>query len=103
MDDTAFFVPPEKAGRLATLYMGNRETRKIEEATTLFGNPAPTYLTAPQMESGGGGLVGTTMDYARFAQMLANKGQLDGVRILSPASVELNSQGVIKPVLCNAT
>jgi len=95
MNDTAFFVPADKAGRLATLYVGNRETQKIEEATTLFGNPAPTYLAAPTMESGGGGLVGTTMDYARFAQMIANKGQLEGVRILSPASVELMGTNVI--------
>ena len=49
----------------------------------------PTYLEPPSMESGGGGLVGTTSDYARFAQMVVNKGELDGVRILSPASVEM--------------
>jgi CubicO group peptidase (beta-lactamase class C family) len=47
------------------------------------------------MESGGGGLVSTTMDYARFCQMMLNKGQLDGVRILSPASVELMDTNVI--------
>ena len=95
MDDTAFFVPADKASRLAAVYVGNRETRKIEEAINIFGNPMPTYLTPPNMESGGGGLVGTTMDYARFAQMIANKGELDGVRILSPASVELMGTNVI--------
>ena len=47
------------------------------------------------MESGGGGLVSTTMDYARFCQMMLNKGELDGVRILSPASVELMDTNVI--------
>lgn len=95
MNDTAFFVPADKAGRLAAVYVGNRETRKIEEAVNIFGNPMPTYLSPPPMESGGGGLVGTTMDYARFAQMIANKGQLEGVRILSPASVELMGTNVI--------
>jgi CubicO group peptidase (beta-lactamase class C family) len=43
------------------------------------------------------------MDYARFCQMLLNKGQLDGVRILSPASVELMGTNVIpKNVLVNS-
>lgn len=95
MNDTAFYVPADKASRLATLYVGNRETRKIEEAKTIFDNEAPTYLSPPAMESGGGGLVSTTMDYARFAQMIANKGTLEGVRILSPASVELMGTNMI--------
>jgi CubicO group peptidase (beta-lactamase class C family) len=89
MNDTAFHVPPAKAARLAEVYAGNRDTGKIEATKTIFERPLPTYLTPPNMESGGGGLVGTTMDYARFAQMIANGGSLDGVRILSPASVEL--------------
>lgn len=103
MNDTAFYVPPAKASRLAAVYMGNRETGKIEEAKALFGRPMPTYLTPPVMESGGGGLVSTTMDYARFAQMLANGGELDGVRILSPASVELMGTNAIpKDVLVSS-
>ncbi|HEY8617700.1 serine hydrolase domain-containing protein [Phenylobacterium sp.] len=103
MNDTAFYVPAAKAARLAPVYVGNRETGKIEEARRLFGNDLPTYLTPPRMESGGGGLVGTTMDYARFAQMIASKGELDGVRILSPASVEMMGTNVIpKNVLVNS-
>jgi CubicO group peptidase (beta-lactamase class C family) len=89
MTDTAFYVPKEKATRLAAVYVGNQKTGKIEEALKLFSFDMPTYLEPPSMESGGGGLVGTTSDYARFAQMLVNKGELDGVRILSPASVEM--------------
>jgi len=89
MTDTAFYVPRDKAGRLAAVYVGNPKTGKIEEANDLFGGGMPTYLEPPSMESGGGGLVGTTSDYARFAQMVANKGELDGVRLLSPASVEM--------------
>jgi len=95
MNDTAFFVPADKASRLAAVYVANKDTKQIEEAKAIFGNDLPTYLTAPVMESGGGGLVGTTMDYARFAQMIANKGELEGVRILSPASVELMGTNVI--------
>ncbi|WP_374468400.1 serine hydrolase domain-containing protein [Phenylobacterium sp.] len=103
MQDTSFYVPPAKAGRLAALYVGNRDTGQIEEAKRIFGSDLPTYLSPPNMESGGGGLVGTTMDYARFAQMIANKGELDGVRILSPASVELMGTNVIpKNVLVNS-
>ena len=52
-------------------------------------------VRATAMESGGGGLVSTTMDYARFSQMVLNGGELDGVRILSPASVELMGTNVI--------
>jgi CubicO group peptidase (beta-lactamase class C family) len=95
MNDTAFFAPPDKASRLAAVYALNRETRQIEEAQNIFENPLPTYLEKPAMESGGGGLVGTTMDYARFAQMIANGGVLDGVRILSPASVEMMGTNMI--------
>ncbi|MET0273280.1 MAG: serine hydrolase domain-containing protein [Phenylobacterium sp.] len=103
MTDTAFYVPPAKASRLAAVYVGNRETGKIEEAKAIFDRPMPTFLTPPSMESGGGGLVGTTMDYARFSQMILNKGELDGVRILSPASVELMGTNVIpKNVLVNS-
>lgn len=103
MNDTAFYLPAGKADRLSAVYALNRETRKIEEAKAIFDRPLPTYLSPPAMESGGGGLVGTTMDYARFAQMLANKGQLDGARILSPASVELMGANMIpKNVLVNS-
>jgi len=89
MTDTAFYVPRDKAARLASVYVGNAKTGKIDEAKQLFGTDMPTYLEPPSIESGGGGLVGTITDYARFAQMLANKGELDGARILSPASVEM--------------
>ncbi|MGA0606994.1 serine hydrolase domain-containing protein [Phenylobacterium sp. VNQ135] len=103
MNDTAFYVPAAKAGRLAPVYYYNRDSKKVEEAKVLFGGEMPTYLTPPAWESGGGGLVSTTMDYARFAQMVANKGELDGVRILSPASVEMMGTNVIpKDVLVSS-
>ncbi|HEY2356520.1 MAG TPA: serine hydrolase domain-containing protein [Phenylobacterium sp.] len=99
MKDTAFYTGPAKANRLAAVYVGevvnDKPTGKIVEADDLFGNKMPDYSKPPAMESGGGGLVSTTMDYARFCQMMLNKGELDGVRILSPASVELMGANVI--------
>jgi CubicO group peptidase (beta-lactamase class C family) len=95
MPDTAFFTGPEKANRLAAVYMFDRDLGKIVEAKQLFGVDMPDYTKPPAAESGGGGLVSTTMDYARFSQMLANGGELDGVRILSPATVELMGTNVI--------
>ncbi len=99
MKDTGFSTGAAKAKRLAAVYVGERvndkETGKIVEAGELFGNSMPDYSKPPAMESGGGGLVSTTMDYARFCQMMLNKGQLDGVRILSPASIELMDTNVI--------
>jgi len=90
MTDTAFFVPREKLGRLAGFYNGVKDGR-LQPATTVFGWPKPDPTLRPGFESGGAGLYSTTMDYARFCQMLLNGGELDGVRLLSPASVALMS------------
>jgi len=95
MVDTGFYVPANKVDRLAALYMTDPKTYKNVPATALFGNSPPDYTKAPVMESGGGGLVSTTSDYGRFSQMLLNGGELDGVRVLSPASVELMGTNVI--------
>jgi len=91
MKDSAFYVPPEKLSRLAPAYSGDPKTGKFFEVKTpnpiALPNIAPT--SAPGLESGGGGLFSTVVDYARFAQMLDNRGELDGVRILSPATIEM--------------
>jgi CubicO group peptidase (beta-lactamase class C family) len=103
MVDTGFLTGQEKANRLAAVYVFDRNQGKIAEAKELFGVAMPDYTKAPVNESGGGGLVSTTMDYARFSQMLANGGELDGVRILAPATVELMGTNVIpKNVLVNS-
>ena len=103
MKDTAFYTGPEKAPRLAALYIGEPKTGKLFEAKSIAGNTLPTYIKPPLMESGGGGLVSTTSDYGRFAQMVLNKGELDGVRLLSPATVELMGTNVIpKDVLVSS-
>lgn len=95
MNDTAFQTGPAKASRLSAVYVWDKASSKIVEANNIFDQPLPDYVSPPSMESGGGGLVSTTMDYARFSQMLVNGGELEGVRILSPASVELMGTNVI--------
>lgn len=85
MRDTAFHVPSNKHDRLVTLYSPNPDGG-IRIATS----PAQDSYKQPAIFfSGGGGLVSTTMDYARFCQMLLNDGELDGARILGKKSVEL--------------
>ncbi|MDT8428412.1 MAG: serine hydrolase domain-containing protein [Pseudomonadales bacterium] len=82
MKDTAFYVDAQKAERLARQYA-----------------PLPTgglqrtdngdFLHKPAFFSGGGGLTSTAADYMKFAQMHLNKGELDGVRILSENAVNI--------------
>jgi CubicO group peptidase (beta-lactamase class C family) len=87
MKDTGFSVPKEKMGRLATLY---RVSDKNEWTPASPENDlAPDLSKPPSMPSGGGGLLSTASDYLRFAQMLLNGGQLDGVRLLAPPTVRL--------------
>jgi CubicO group peptidase (beta-lactamase class C family) len=82
MKDTAFYVPEDKATRLSQLYVPSNDGK-------LVAQPSDEFLTKPKLFSGGGGLVSTMGDYLRFAQMLANGGELDGVRILKPETVKL--------------
>lgn len=85
MTDTDFVVPAEKTMRFTTAY-----TAAGDGALRIFDSPVDgIYNTKPNLLSGGGGLVSTAADYVRFAQMLLNGGELDGVRILRPETVEL--------------
>ena len=86
MVDTAFYVPPNKVRRLAAQHhFGPDGALAVSEGINL------TQTSPPVGASGGGGLYGTAPDYLRFAQMLLNGGELNGVRLLSPRSVELMS------------
>jgi CubicO group peptidase (beta-lactamase class C family) len=80
MVDTGFAVPPEHHHRIAEPFAhdpdGGVPMKVIEPRET------------PAMESGGGGLMSTAMDYTRFLQCLRNRGELDGVRLLSPYTVD---------------
>lgn len=86
MKDAGFFVPQEKRARFATNYHDDPQDQIV---VTAAGSPPTDYTTRPTAPSGGGGLVSTAEDYYRFAQMLANGGELDGVRILAPSTVKL--------------
>lgn len=88
MSDTFFFVPREKAGRLAAVYSAD-ENGKIQRAPDA-GTGQGAYVVGPRRcFSGGAGLLSTASDYARFLQMLLNGGELDGVRLLGPKTIEL--------------
>ncbi len=95
MTDTAFTVSPAKVPRLAAAYYTQRPDGPILEVPLHGGRGAQDFTQTPPMESGGGGLTSTATDYARFAQMILNKGELDGARILAPATVELMATNVI--------
>lgn len=80
MRDTGFHVPTEKLSRVAEAFSTDPDTG---QPVRLLNVTRP-----PVFESGGGGLVSTAHDYLRFARMLLNRGELDGVRLLSPKTVD---------------
>ena len=82
MADTGFFLPAAKANRLA-IHSG------VDPALNNARVDMIDVSAPPGNASGGAGGVATAADYLRFTQMLANGGVLDGVRILSPATVKL--------------
>lgn len=81
MADSGFFVPEADQGRLAEAFAkdpdGGTDVQLLE------------VRQKPSFESGGGGMVATTLDYARFLQMMLNGGQLDGTRLLGRKTVDL--------------
>lgn len=81
MKDTSFVVPSEKLSRVVTLY--NRRGEGLERTGT------PEWLNTKTLFSGGGGLYSTAEDYIQFGEMLVNGGTWNGVRFLSPRTVDL--------------
>ncbi|MFN7120289.1 MAG: serine hydrolase domain-containing protein [Saprospiraceae bacterium] len=95
MTDTHFFLTEQQASRLAAMYEPNskggllrfpEETHKRGQG---FISSSFPYKGPRTFFSGGGGLVSTAQDYARFAQMLVNGGTHNNIRLLSPRTVEL--------------
>ena len=90
LDDTHFFLPRAKADRLAAVY-SSIEGGGIERA------PAPghmvgqgAYVDGPRQSfSGGAGLLSTATDYATFLQMMLDRGEYDGTRVLTRRTVDL--------------
>ena len=88
MKDTFFYVPSDKRQRLVTVYMSDSagHARRAPDGPRGQGN----YAEGPRRSfSGGAGLLSTAHDYARFLQTLLNGGQIDGVRILAPKTIDL--------------
>lgn len=91
MNDTAFWVHGEAKGRLATVYQvappGGLAPFEIE--------PEVPFTERPALIEGAVGLVSSAPDFLRFCQMLLNKGELDGVRLLSAKTVEQMTQNAL--------
>jgi CubicO group peptidase (beta-lactamase class C family) len=99
MTDTGFWLPPAKTDRLAALYTIDPKTGKLVVADNFM---VLDVSKPPPVASGGGGLVSTTADYARFAQMLLNGGELDGARILAPGTVKLMASNHLSGIVMSA-
>ena len=114
MKDTSFFVPESKKDRFTSLYAYPGDLRelipgmegKIPEDLLMIkidDRSYSPYLAKASVFDGGSGLVSTTEDYLKFAQMLLNGGKLDDVRILSRKSVELLSSNHLRKEVLNRT
>ena len=94
MTDTDFSVPPEHHHRIAEPFARDPD-----------GAPRMRVFNAREsaaFESGGGGLVSTAMDYARFLQFMLNRGELDGVRLLGPRTVDFMTADHMGAIPVNA-
>lgn len=85
MKDTGFYVPAHKLHRLAVAYNNDPKTGDL----VVYDPQDGQFSKAPNMASGGGGLVSSTGDYLRFGQMLLNHGSLKGERIIGRKTLEL--------------
>jgi CubicO group peptidase (beta-lactamase class C family) len=94
MEDTYFYLPPEKAGRLVELYTKKRGNNTWKISSDSLARSFPVS-GARYYFSGGAGLVGTIEDYARFCQMILNRGEFNNQRILGRKTVELMARNQI--------
>lgn len=99
MTDTQFWLPAKKMDRLASLYVWDGKEKKLAPAE---GFMVLDITKPPVAASGGGGLVSTNADYARFAQMLLNGGELEGQRIIKPETVKLMRTNVLSDAIMNS-
>ena len=87
MDETGFYVKPEQKARFVTAYIQKKDgTYKIIENEPALNSNA--FLTENAFQSGGGGLVSTQDDYAKFAHMILDGGVYNGVRVLKEKTVQ---------------
>jgi CubicO group peptidase (beta-lactamase class C family) len=92
MPDTAFYMDPAKLQRVAQLQIDPATDKRPE-----FGNSDDLTKEKVRWFSGGGGLLSTASDYARFCQMLVNGGELEGVRLLSPKTLAVMTSDQVPP------
>ncbi len=85
MNDTGFYVPADKMNRFTQIY-DYPQGKPVPFEQSFLG--LYSYEKRPAFISGGAGVVSTVLDSVRLAAMLSNDGELDGVRILSPKTVE---------------
>jgi CubicO group peptidase (beta-lactamase class C family) len=83
MVDTDFYIPPEKRDRASVVYRQDQETGALSPVAFARHDTPPAYC------GGGGGLISTADDYLKFARMLLNHGEVDGVRLLKAETVDL--------------
>ena len=92
MKDTTYRPSKEQLARIAAQYRGaNGALARVENH--------PIWMNSPTYLSGGGGLMSSAEDYLQFAQMLANRGELNGKRLLGPKTVELMSSVFVPDTL----
>lgn len=97
MNDTAFYVPPEKQSRFSKAYQS--AGKRLEEFHFPHLGISNDMKTPPAFESGGAGLASTIDDYARFAQMLLRRGSYENVSLLSPQTVDFMAHAHLAPAL----
>jgi len=83
MSDTSFWLAPEKHGRLAKLYEAKADGSPLKDVSI------PHSETPMAFEAGGGGLISTADDYLKFARMMLGRGEVDGVRLVKPETIDL--------------
>lgn len=94
MRDSHFYIPQEKLGRVAAVWKSDWQGSLTKVTEPMIDGdlalcPSDAYALSGKYLTGGGNVLSTAYDYYRFAQMLLNKGELDGVRLLSRKTVEL--------------
>ena len=94
MNDTGFFIPPEKTDRFAALYSWS-DKGLVRDNSRYLG--LTDYLVPPAFESGGAGLVSTISDYSKFARMLAGSGKYEGKRIISEKAFRYMTSPLLTP------
>jgi CubicO group peptidase (beta-lactamase class C family) len=99
MRDAGFFVPADKRGRFTVLYRTGPNGELVADSSA--SRRSGDYDVQPPMPSGGGGMVSTAEDYFRFASMLLNEGELDGKRIIAPATVKMMTTNHVPSELLN--